>query len=166
MLPSEQSWHPVDYEIETAWLRYRTPASGPKSAGSTTGYEPDDEGWSDNLVPPTEGSLDQPTARRLVAHLANTGRSTECIAAYSFLAGGWPEDTNPCFAGSVDRLLDLCEIELGTPSNFWAMDRSWFVYTDWDLWATEVNGPPTLIAALEADAELETITWPDPDPRS
>ena len=259
MLPSEQSWHPVDYEIETAWLRDRTPASGPNSAGSTNGYEPDgyphaiwvlhamyepidpkpsaagaydqndlaatlrhvqqrqehlhgvdfsplgvanpdpgpgwqrlrwrelaarlgsslqghhvppcfrwfpDEGWPDNLIPPTEGSLDQPTAGRLIAHLANAGRSTECNAAYSFLAGRWPEDTNPCFAGSVDRLPDLCEIEFGTPSNFWPMDRSWFVYTDWDLWATKVNGPPTLIAALEADAELDTINWPDPDPRS
>ena len=46
------------------------------------------------------------------------------------------------------------------------MDRSWFVYTDWDLWATKDNGPPTLIAALEADAELDTINWLDPDPRS
>ena len=41
MLPSEQGWRPLDYEIETAWLRDRTPASGPNSAGSTTGYEPD-----------------------------------------------------------------------------------------------------------------------------
>ena len=257
MLPSEQGWRPLDYEIETAWLRDRTPASGPNSAGSTTGYEPDgyehaiwilhamyepidpkpstadvhdqndlaatwrhvqqrqehlqgvdfsplgvanpdpghgwqrlrwrelavrlggilhrhdvppcfrwfpDEGWPDNLIPPTEGSLDQPTAGRLIAHLANAGRSTECIAAYSFLAAGWPEDTNPCFVGPVDRLLDLCERGLGTPSNFWPMDRSWFVYTDWDLWATKVSGPTTLLAALEADAELETITWPDPEP--
>ena len=123
-----------------------------------------DEGWPDNLIPPTEGSLDQPTACRLIAHLANAGRSTECIAAYTFLAAGWKEDTNPCFAGPVDRLRDLCERGLGTPSNFWPIERSWFVYSNWDLWVTKVSGPTTLIAALEADAELETITWPDPEP--
>lgn len=120
-----------------------------------------DEGWPDNLLAPTEGSLDQPTATRLIARLANASSSPECIAAYSFLAGNWPDDANPCFVGPVDRLLELCDDGLGTPSNFWAIDRSWFVFTDWDLWATKVNGPPDLIAALEADPELETLSWPD-----
>ena len=248
---SGHGWQPLDYDVETAWLRERTPSSGPNSGGATTGYEPTgyehaiwvlhamyepieskpvpiathdatgigagsirqpdrrrdvdfeplgvanpepgpgwrrvrwselaerlgsrlqgqpyppcfrwfpDEGWPADLLPPSEGSLDQPTARRLVAHLAHVSDSPHCIAAYSFLAGGWREP-NLCFAGSVDRLLDLCADGLGTPSNFWALDRTWFAYTDWDLWATKVNGPVALIAALEADPELETITWPDP----
>lgn len=122
-----------------------------------------DEGWPDDLLPPTEGSLDEPTARRLIAHLSTASSSSECVAAYSFLAGRWPDNGNPCFVGQVDRLLDLCEQGFGTPSNFWANDQSWFVYTDWDLWATKVNGPRSLIAALEADTELETISWPDPE---
>ena len=56
-----------------------------------------------------------------------------------------------------------CATTVGTPNNFWATDHSWFVYTDWDLWATKVSGPLTLIAALEADTELVTTLWPDPE---
>ena len=246
----DRGWRPLDYDVETAWLRERTPSTGPISAGTTTGYEPDgyehaiwvlhamyepiepkpapiaahdasdvgatwilqstrrrdvdyaplgvanpepgpgwrrvrwseladrldsslqgqpyppcfrwfpDKGWPADLLPPAEGSLDRPTSRRLVTHLALASDSAECIAAYSSLAGGWREP-NLCFAGRVDHLLNLCADSLGTPSNFWAIDRSWFAYTDWNLWATKVNGPPDLIAALNADPELETLSWPD-----
>ena len=38
---SDRGWRSLDYEVETAWLRQRTPSSGPNSAGSTTGYDPE-----------------------------------------------------------------------------------------------------------------------------
>ena len=41
MTGTHRARRPCDYEVETEWLRQRTPASGPNSAGSTTGYEPD-----------------------------------------------------------------------------------------------------------------------------
>nr|CTQ90460.1 hypothetical protein [Kibdelosporangium sp. MJ126-NF4] len=51
-----------------------------------------------------------------------------------------------------------------TPSNLWPADRSWFVYTDWDLWATRISGPPELIAAVTAHSELETTRWSNARP--
>ena len=48
----------------------------------------------------------------------------------------------------------------GSPSNIWPQDRSWFVYTDWDLCGTRVSGTAQLIASVVADPQLETISYP------
>jgi hypothetical protein len=48
------------------------------------------------------------------------------------------------------------EAAVGSPSNIWPEDRSWFVYTDSDLHGTRVSGPAELIASLAADNALET----------
>ena len=42
------------------------------------------------------------------------------------------------------------------------MDRSWFAYTDWDLWGTKASGPESLINKLKADPDLETLGWSPP----
>ncbi len=66
-------------------------------------------------------------------------------------------------AGSVTDLRELIQPEagrIGTPSNVWALDRSWFVLTDWDLLAPKVSGPLELIEMIESAARLETIRWP------
>ena len=42
-----------------------------------------------------------------------------------------------------------------TPSNIWPADRSWFVYTDYDLWATRISGSQALIDALIEDSEID-----------
>ena len=47
-----------------------------------------------------------------------------------------------------------------TPDNIWPVDRSWLLTTDWDLWGTRIAGPPDVIAAIEADPELETVHYP------
>lgn len=43
------------------------------------------------------------------------------------------------------------------PNNIWPHDRSWFVYTDYDLPGTKVSGPDQLIASVAADGALETV---------
>jgi len=43
------------------------------------------------------------------------------------------------------------------------MDRSWFLYTDWDLWGTKVSGSQSLIDELISDPDLETLEWSPPD---
>jgi hypothetical protein len=48
----------------------------------------------------------------------------------------------------------------GSPSNIWPDDRSWFVFTSWDLSGTRVSGSAELVASVVADAELETINYP------
>jgi hypothetical protein len=48
----------------------------------------------------------------------------------------------------------------GSPSNIWPDDRSWFVYSNYDLSGTRVSGSAELVASVVADSELETITAP------
>jgi hypothetical protein len=44
-----------------------------------------------------------------------------------------------------------------TPSNIWPADRSWFIYTDYDLWATRISGSYVLIDALTEDNEIDVV---------
>ncbi|WP_285104054.1 hypothetical protein [Promicromonospora sp. MEB111] len=46
-----------------------------------------------------------------------------------------------------------------SPSNWWPSDRSWFVWTDYDLTATRVSGSRTLIEAVRSHPLLETLDW-------
>ena len=49
---------------------------------------------------------------------------------------------------------------VASPTNFWPSDRSWFVYTDWDLLGTKVSGPAELIEALRMHPTLEVLDFP------
>ncbi|MEU6973841.1 hypothetical protein AB0A71_40170 [Kitasatospora aureofaciens] len=68
---------------------------------------------------------------------AHRGRLDEAVAHYD----AWPE------GGQF-------------PAHWWPSDGSWFVLTNWDLSATEVFGPPALIAELLADTGLEAVRHP------
>jgi hypothetical protein len=37
-------------------------------------------------------------------------------------------------------------------------DKSWFIYSDWDLWGTKVSGSHELARRVLADNRLETVT--------
>lgn len=58
--------------------------------------------------------------------------------------------------GELSGLYDDEELP-GSPSNIWPDNKSWFVYTDWDLWGTKISGSPELINRLTADLKLETV---------
>ncbi len=119
--------------------------------------------WPASIQPPPEGSLDGESLVHLGEVLEGYSGSEGCVALYSFLAAGMAEDVDRCFEGPVTALRDLVEPgtgRVGTPSNIWPVDQSWFVYTDWDLWGTKVSGPAALIDALEAHERLETLSWP------
>lgn len=44
----------------------------------------------------------------------------------------------------------------------WPADRSWLMYSDWDLSGTKLYGPPELLAMIEEDEFLETVWLPLP----
>ncbi len=118
--------------------------------------------WPASIEPPTEGSLDQCALEALTPHLERAAPSQECVAAYGIVTAV-RDNVQQCFSGSVSglrELIDPAESRIGTPSNVWPRDRSWFVYTDWDLWGTKVSGPRSLIRALVEDETLETLRWP------
>lgn len=121
--------------------------------------------WPANLLPPDEGSLDSACLDALVEQLvlfSSAGRSTRCVAYYSPLASGgnfddvWMEEVD---LGNVANLVDRAHGRIGTPSNLWPLDRSWMMFTDWDLWGTKVNGPRELIDAIQSAVGLECFDW-------
>lgn len=61
--------------------------------------------------------------------------------------------------GDVRTLVEPSDGRVSTPSNWWPLDESWMVYTDWDLWATKVSGPSELITSIESDQDLECTRW-------
>lgn len=123
--------------------------------------------WPANLRPPCEGSLDEETLARLLDVLAAyspDGPQTRCLAYYSPLACG-DFDAVTMFEGplaDIPTVMDPAQGRHGSPSNIWPQDRSWLVYTDWDLWATRLSGSSVLVDAAIADRELETVRWSRP----
>jgi hypothetical protein len=118
--------------------------------------------WPVSIVPPSEGSLDWEQFVRLAELLGSVNGDAEesaCFAYYSPLATGeFDEETETVFAGSRSALPDLYnEDTSGSPSNIWPEDRSWFVYTDWDLWATKVSGSRDLTDRIRQDKQLEAV---------
>lgn len=120
--------------------------------------------WPVGIRPPDEGSLDRESLKTLVSWLADQshdGAGTTCVGYFT-----------PMIRANFDRPLmyqfRLDELESlatkmavkATPSNWWPLDRSWFVYTDWDLWGTKFSGDASLVASLERSTDLETIIWP------
>ncbi|WP_051830287.1 hypothetical protein [Streptomyces novaecaesareae] len=101
-------------------------------------------------------------------------RLVEVLARHSADGPG----TACCFASAaIEDLLEPVEAHRGRldeavahhdadpsgcrfPAHWWPSDRSWFVLTNYDLNATEVFGPPALIADLLADTELEAVRHP------
>jgi hypothetical protein len=119
--------------------------------------------WPANIAPPGEGSLDKEQFLRLLDHLAvssDEGRRTMCMAYRSALwTGDFDERTMfRCELGELPDLYDETEASQGTPNNIWPDDRSWFTYTDFDLWATRVSGDHDLVRRLLADAQIETVS--------
>lgn len=122
--------------------------------------------WSAGVQPPPEGSLDDESLAALIHVLGSVspeGVGSECYAHYGPYAAG--RDAGPhLWKGPLRSIPSLTEASggpyMGSPSNFWAVDRSWFVWTDWDLQGTKVSGSPQLVAALEGCSALETTAWP------
>ncbi len=118
--------------------------------------------WPANIRPPAEGSLDAEQLLRLIEHLAAEeplGRGAECYCWYCPLASDVEVETGQLHRGELGEVFELYirDDVFGSPTNMWSTDRSWLVYSDYDLWATRVSGAVSLIEALKSDPELETV---------
>jgi hypothetical protein len=121
--------------------------------------------WPISINPPPEGSLDDVSLVALLRVLAEhsvQGGDSPCFAFYASLASG-DFDHPTLLSGPLEAIRELVDGESpyrSTPSNFWPHDRAWFVWTDWDLWATKISGSLALVDAIRAEPDLETIDWP------
>ena len=137
------------------------------SAGAACGYPPcfrwfPPGSWPVAIEPPPEGSLDEESLAALLELLAGAspdGHEALCYAYYAPLAAN-DYDTPHLWLGPLRAVPDLIDERGGpypsSPSNLWSVDRTWFVWTDWDLQGTKVSGSAALIDALESDTALET----------
>lgn len=117
--------------------------------------------WPVSVAPPPEGSLDEVTWSALLEVLEESTEE-DCFAFYSSLPSQKFEAVE-VWRGRVRSLRTVLESSGHefTPSNIWAVDRSWFIYTDYDLLATKVSAPRRLIDRLLAHPDIESKTWPD-----
>jgi hypothetical protein len=82
-----------------------------------------------------------------------------CSCYYSPLAGRLGEEPMT-LEGPLSEVVSTSLKQRFTPNNIWPDDRSWFVFTDADLWATKVSGSLELTKDLVQTGELETIAYP------
>jgi len=121
--------------------------------------------WPVSIEPPSEGSLDEESLHALLQILgahSPAGPETECAAFYGALPAG-DFDSLHVWQGPLEAVPNLIEDNGGpyssSPTNLWPADRSWFVWTDWDLQGTKVSGSRALIRATRSTDQLETVDW-------
>ena len=129
--------------------------------------------WLNNVTAagvqgPPMGSMDINTLVGVSAALAQQSPGQLIFAHFADGSSWSARQIDPCFGdGPVvvkvrpEHLVDLPFAS--SPSNIWPADRSWIVYTDYDLSGTFVSGPAELIARLEASPDLEVIRWTSPE---
>jgi hypothetical protein len=128
--------------------------------------------WPETIHTPSEGSLDAVAGDRLLELLAehsSEGPETICFCFYDILASPHRLE-RLVLTGPLRAVFDAARYSSGptpTPDNIWPADRSWLLWTNHDLWATRLIGPPALIASVDGDAELESEPFVyRPAPRS
>lgn len=109
---------------------------------------------------PDWGSLDRESFHSLAAVLQRfSGSDTVAFAHPCTLRD--PEVEPHVFRGRLRDLDALEQLDVyHSPANIWPADRSWLVYTDWDLSGTKVYGPPELLKMIEEDEFLESVWLP------
>lgn len=121
--------------------------------------------WPADIQPPPEGSLDEESLDALLDALTQhsvDGPGTECVAFYASLPTG-DFDQLHVWRGPLSAVPGLIEERGGrywlSPTNLWPVDRSWMVWTDYDLQGSKVSGSVALIEAIERHPVLETTDW-------
>lgn len=119
------------------------------------------DSWPTTIRPPAEGGLDWESFVAMVDVLSEhsaLGPNTRVFCLYARLA--IPDWDGPVvYGGRLSELLQqYASSEVNSsPSNIWPEDKGWFVWTDWDLSGTEINGPCALIESLERHPELDVL---------
>jgi hypothetical protein len=113
---------------------------------------------------PTEGSLGKGDLETLIPILAAHTSSPRMHGAYSLcdtgaqLVDGTPLAVAFDLATMLTAMLSKNNTQF-TPEFWWPQDRSWVVWTDWDLEGTKVFGSNSLIQHLRQHPKIEPLDW-------
>ena len=171
----DSTWILHDFELDVA----REPATDPvweRRRWADVVSEPIDPRLGSGGLPPSswllprevmgitsEGSMQGESVRGLLEVLSGVTRATEtCYALYAQMTT-WEFDSLALYEvswDSVPHIFGSEDLPSSSPSNLWTADRSWFVWTDYDLCATKVSGSPDLITMVRRHPLLETVEWP------
>ncbi|MCP1413673.1 hypothetical protein [Paenarthrobacter sp. A20] len=100
------------------------------------------------------------TSYRLEAVFSAVGRAEDDIAGQVIGADGYMHRRVFYFnTGDLLPALLRRDPPYETPEFWWPEDRSWLVWTDWDLLGSKVFGSKELIEALRRHPELEALDW-------
>ena len=157
-------WPDLRYTPQSNWA---DPATIPAVSGPRIGPARDDS-WPASILPPPQASLDEESLLALIEVLTqHTAPSAlrDCVAYYGPVA--FMGEGATVYAGKLSDMPALVASQRGTavtPNNIWPADRSWLIYTDFDLEATRVSGSAELIDALRADDHLDVVRCGDYPP--
>ncbi|RPF22548.1 hypothetical protein [Myceligenerans xiligouense] len=123
-----------------------------------------DQRWPDVCI--EEGTFDGESRAALLEILtAVSGPSAQCFAYFGMVPAN-NYDRPTVLKGALSQVASLTSDGLPqwelSPSNWWPVDRSWFVWTDYDLTATRVSGSRNLIDQVRSHTALETLDWRGP----
>ncbi|WCN39389.1 hypothetical protein [Aneurinibacillus uraniidurans] len=110
-----------------------------------------------------EGNIDVDTCKRIIELLLPFTKNQQCYFYYYFLkTNDWTEDINTdgkLFKGNLEDVLRFYQYENvnGSPTYWWAEDKSWCVCTDYDLTFTLIGGTKAMIDSFLVDNFLECI---------
>ncbi|WP_045730421.1 hypothetical protein [Pseudarthrobacter chlorophenolicus] len=120
------------------------------------GVAPQDSLW------PTEGSLGKADLEALVPVLAAHTGSTRMLGRFSPITNIFEAESIRVFSFNLATMLPSMLATGGqefSPELWWPEDRTWVLWTDYDLMGTRVFGSKDLIDALRESADVETLDW-------
>lgn len=112
--------------------------------------------WPRYLLGPAEGTLDRKTCEALISVLKPFSHSQTIYFRFSdYLMNDLPHLYSGDF-GDLTAFLTKPHFG-GTPEYWWPGDRSWCVFTDWDLAFTLIGGSRAIVEACVTHPKLECM---------
>jgi hypothetical protein len=122
-------------------------------------------GYPRYLILPDEGNMDKETLQELISVLYPYTKGKNCFFQYDLLKNinsFYEANSNEhLYYGKLENVFELYKmgdpLELGSPSYWWAEDRSWCLHTNYDFDFSIIGGSKELITTLLTSNKLECI---------
>jgi hypothetical protein len=124
----------------------------------------------DTVAYPSEGSLGQLELQHLVPLLMTHATTSKMLGVPSYadptgrVFDSGQDEGRYAFTFELPSMLDALlnhskPNERFTPELWWPEDRSWLVWSDWDLLGTKIFGSHALIQQIREHQDIESLDW-------